>query len=57
MTSGEASFNIQHRNDLPFIVDLGKVNWGLPAGQNIETGSGPGHFTATEVVFSIRYMF
>lgn len=38
-------------------VDLGKVNWGLPAGQNIETGSGPGHFTATEVVFSIRYMF
>jgi Fe2+-dicitrate sensor, membrane component len=26
MSSGEASFDIQHRNDLPFIVDLGKVN-------------------------------
>lgn len=37
-------------------VDLGKVNWGLPAGQNVEA-SGLGKFTATEVVFSIRYMF
>jgi opacity protein-like surface antigen len=37
-------------------VDLGKVNWGLPAAGNVET-SGIGHFSATEVVFSIRYMF
>jgi opacity protein-like surface antigen len=37
-------------------VDLGTVNWGLPAASNVET-SGPGHFSATEVVFSIRYMF
>lgn len=37
-------------------VDLGKVDWGLPAGQDIHTGS-PGHFSATEVIFSIRYMF
>lgn len=37
-------------------VDLGKVDWGLPAGQNVEA-SGLGKFSATEVVFSIRYMF
>lgn len=37
-------------------VDLGRTNWGLPAGQNLET-SGPGHFSATEVIFSLRYMF
>jgi opacity protein-like surface antigen len=37
-------------------VDLGAIDWGLPAGQNIKT-SGVGHFTATEVVFSLRYMF
>ncbi|MBX9633870.1 MAG: outer membrane beta-barrel protein [Magnetospirillum sp.] len=37
-------------------VDLGKVNWGLPAGQSVET-SGPGRFGATEMVFSLRYMF
>jgi opacity protein-like surface antigen len=37
-------------------VDLGKVNWGLPASQNVEA-NGFGKFSATEVVFSIRYMF
>lgn len=26
MTSGEASFNVQHKTELPFVVDLGKVN-------------------------------
>jgi ferric-dicitrate binding protein FerR (iron transport regulator) len=26
MTSGEASFDVPHRDDLPFIVDLGKVD-------------------------------
>ena len=26
MTSGEASFDVQHRDDLPFMVDLGKVH-------------------------------
>ncbi|MBR9970568.1 outer membrane protein [Magnetospirillum sulfuroxidans] len=36
-------------------VDLGKVNWGLPA-ENIEA-NGFGAFSATEVVFSLRYMF
>ena len=37
-------------------VDLGKADWGMPAAQDIHSGS-PGHFTATELVFSIRYMF
>lgn len=37
-------------------VDLGKADWGLPAGRNLQADS-PGHFSATEVVFSIRYMF
>lgn len=37
-------------------VDLGKADWGLPAGQDVGV-SGPGHFSATEVIFSIRYMF
>lgn len=37
-------------------VDLGKVNWGMPADHNVEA-SGLGKFSATEVVFSLRYMF
>lgn len=37
-------------------VDLGRVDWGLPAGQDIQV-DGLGHFGATELVFSIRYMF
>lgn len=37
-------------------VDLGKADWGLPGGRNLQADS-PGHFNATEVIFSIRYMF
>ncbi|MGE4279268.1 MAG: outer membrane protein [Magnetospirillum sp.] len=37
-------------------VDLGKVDWGLPAGQNIQTNA-MGDYTATEISFAIRYMF
>ena len=37
-------------------VDLGKVDWGMPASRNVET-KGIGDFSATEVVFSLRYMF
>ena len=37
-------------------VDLGKADWGLPAGQNILT-KGIGHFSATEISFAIRVMF
>lgn len=44
-------------NDIEFrYVDLGKVDWGLPAGQNI-TASGPGAFGATEISFALRAMF
>ncbi len=37
-------------------VDLGKADWGLPAGRNIATG-GIGDFSATEISFAIRVMF
>ena len=37
-------------------VDLGKADWGLPAGQNIVT-KGIGDFAATEISFAIRVMF
>lgn len=37
-------------------VDLGKANWGMPAGRNIAT-NGLGGFAATEVNFAIRVMF
>ncbi|MGE5505580.1 MAG: outer membrane protein [Actinomycetota bacterium] len=47
----------QMMNDIEVrYVDLGSVDWGRSAGQNVHA-SGVGHFAATEVVFSLRYMF
>jgi len=47
----------QVMNDLELRwVNLGKADWGLPAGAGIQD-SGVNGFTATEISFSIRYMF
>lgn len=56
---GGASFKLgpQIMNDVELRwVDLGRVNWGLPASANIEN-KGLNRFSAVEVSFSIRYMF
>lgn len=37
-------------------VDLGKADWGLPSAQNIQA-NGTGRFSATELIFDLRYMF
>ncbi|SIS67768.1 outer membrane protein [Insolitispirillum peregrinum] len=47
----------QVMNDIEIrYVDLGSVDWGLPADRNVSV-SGPGGLSATELVFSLRYMF
>lgn len=54
-----ATFKLGPRvmNDLELRwVNLGKADWGLPAGVNLQD-SGVNGFTATEISFSIRYMF
>lgn len=54
-----ATFKLGPRvmNDLELRwVNLGKADWGLPAGSRIQA-SGVTGFTATEISFSIRYMF
>lgn len=34
-------------------VDLGKADWGMPAARNVDAG----RFSATELIFAIRFMF
>ncbi|GAB3131231.1 hypothetical protein GCM10027256_37250 [Novispirillum itersonii subsp. nipponicum] len=54
-----ASFKLgpQVMNDIELrYVDLGKADWGMPASRNL-LSDGFGGFSATELVFSLRYMF
>lgn len=47
----------QVMNDIELrYVDLGTVDWGMPESRDLRADS-PGGFSATELVFSLRYMF